>query len=129
MTSRQDSGSAKRSQNETFEVQDFILNYDSPLEEFDEESHCKQYSSPRVMKSDSQIKDKGKHHVKEDLKKESPPDWVLTLISSVKRLEQKIDITSNEVELLKKDTTKEQEIKRKKMGMKKMLNLFHELRY
>jgi len=51
------------------------------------------------------------------------------LISSVKRLEQKIDITSNEVELLKKDTAKEQEIKTKKMGKLKMLNLFHELRY
>ena len=129
MDSTQESGSAKRSKNETVKVEDFTLNYDSPLEEFDEESHCKKYSSPRVMKSDSQIKDKGKHHVKEELKKESPPDWVLTLISSVKRLEQKIDITSNEVELLKKDTTKEQEIKRKKMGMKKMLNLFRELRY
>jgi hypothetical protein len=76
MDSTQESGSAKRSKNETVKVEDFTLNYDSPLEEFDEESHCKKYSSPRVMKSDSQIKDKGKHHVKEELKKESPPDWV-----------------------------------------------------
>jgi hypothetical protein len=72
------------------------------------------------MKSDSQIRDKGKQHVKEDLKKESPPDWVLKVISSVQRLEQKVDITSNEVELLKKDTAKEQEIqtveKREKNG-------------
>jgi len=81
------------------------------------------------MKSDSQIKDTGKHNVKEQLKKGAPPDWVLTLISSVKTLEQKIDSTSNEVELLKKDTAKEQEIKTNKMGKLKMLNLFHELRY
>ena len=110
MASRQESGSAKRSKNEIVDIEDFSLNYDSPLEDFDEESHGKKYSSPWVVKSDSQIKDKGKHHVKEDLKKESPPDWVLTLISSVKRLEQKVDITSNEVELLQKDTAKEQEM-------------------
>jgi hypothetical protein len=64
MTSRQDSGSAKRLKNERFEVEDFTLNYDSPLEDFKEETHEKQYSSPRVMKSDSQTKvklmDKGK---------------------------------------------------------------------
>jgi len=39
MTSRQDSGSAKRLKNESFEVEDFTLNYDSPLEDFKEESH------------------------------------------------------------------------------------------
>jgi len=50
MTSRQDSGFAKRSKNKMFEVQDFTLNYDSPLEDFDEENHGKQYSSPRAMK-------------------------------------------------------------------------------
>jgi hypothetical protein len=38
------------SKNEMFEVQDFTLNYDSPLEDFDEENHGKQYSSPRAMK-------------------------------------------------------------------------------
>ena len=110
MASRQESGSRKRSKNETVEVEDFDLNYNTPFEEFDEESYGKQYSSPGVLKIDSQIKDKGKHHVKEDLKKESPPDWVLTLMSSAKRLEQKVDITSNEVELLQKDTAKEQEM-------------------
>jgi hypothetical protein len=64
MTSRQDSGSAKRLKNESFEVQDFTLNYNSPLEDFEEESHGKQYSSPWAMKSDSQTKvkvtDRGK---------------------------------------------------------------------
>jgi hypothetical protein len=39
MTSRQGSGSAKRLKNKLFEVQDFTLNYDSPLEDFEEESH------------------------------------------------------------------------------------------
>jgi hypothetical protein len=55
MTSRQDSGSAKRLKNEPnkpFEVEDFTLNYDSPLEDFEEETHEKQYSSPWAMKSD-----------------------------------------------------------------------------
>jgi hypothetical protein len=79
------------------------LNYDTPLEEFDEESYGKQYSSPGVLKIDSKIKDKGKHHVKENLKEESPPDWVLTLISSVKRLDQKVDNTSNEWNFLQKN--------------------------
>jgi hypothetical protein len=118
-TTRQDSGSAKRSKNETFEVEDFTLNYDSPLEEFDEESHGKQFSSPQAMKSDSQIKvkrkqqvmDKGKQQLKEAHKKESSPDWALTLMFSVKRLEQKVESTMDEVEVLKnKGTTKEQEL-------------------
>jgi hypothetical protein len=56
MTLRQDSGSAKRLKNKSFEVQDFTSNYDSPLEDFKEKSHGKQYSSPRAMKSDSQTK-------------------------------------------------------------------------
>jgi len=104
MTSRQDSGSAKRLKNESFEVQDFTLNYNSPLEDFEEESHGKQYSSPWAMKSDSQTKvkvmDKGKQQ-----DKDTP------LMSSVKRLEQKVDNTMNEVEILKKkQTTKEQEL-------------------
>ena len=71
MTSRQDSGSAKRLKNEPnklFEVEDFTLNYDSPLEDSKEESHGKQYSSPQAMKSDSQTKvkvmDKGKQQDK-----------------------------------------------------------------
>jgi hypothetical protein len=53
MTSRQDSGSAKRLKNKRFEVEDFTLNYNSPLEDFEEETHEKQYSSPQAMKSDS----------------------------------------------------------------------------
>jgi hypothetical protein len=64
MTSRQDSGSAKRLKNEPFDVEGFTLNYSSPLEDFEEETHEKQYSSPRAMKSNSQTKvkvmDKGK---------------------------------------------------------------------
>ncbi len=80
------------------------MNYNSPLEDFEEESHGKQYSSPWAMKSDSQTKvkvmDKGKQQ-----DKDTP------LMSSVKRLEQKVDNTMNEVEVLKKkETTKEQEL-------------------
>jgi hypothetical protein len=115
MTSRQDSGFAKRSKNKMFEVQDFTLNYNSPLEDFDEETHGKQHSSPWALKSDSQIKvkvmDKGKQQVKEAPKKELTPEWPLTLMSSVKRLKQKVDSTMNEAEVLKnKETTKEQEL-------------------
>ena len=67
------------------------------------------------MKSDSQIKvkvmDKGKQQVKEAQKKGSTPEWALTLMSSVKRLEQKVDSTMEEVEVLKKkEATKEQEL-------------------
>ena len=106
MTSRQDSGSAKRLKNEMFDVEDFTLNYDSPLEDFEEETDEKQYSSPRAMKSDSQTKvkvmDKGKQQDKDAPKKEATPEWVLTLMSSVKRLEQKVDSTMDEVEVLKK---------------------------
>jgi hypothetical protein len=46
MTSRQDSAFAKRLKNESFEVVDFAMNYKSPLEDFDEETHEIQYSSP-----------------------------------------------------------------------------------
>jgi len=56
MTSRQDSGSAKSLKNELFEVEDFTLKSNSPLEDFEEESHGKQYSSPWAMKSDPQTK-------------------------------------------------------------------------
>jgi hypothetical protein len=84
MTSRQDSGSAKRLKNEPnepFEVEDFTLNYDSPLEDFKEETHEKQYSSPRAMKSDSQTKvkvmDKGKQQDNNAPEKEATPEWVL----------------------------------------------------
>ena len=91
MTSRQDSGSAKRLKNEPFEVEDFTFNYDSPLEDFEEESHGKQYSSPWAMKSDSQTKvkvmDKGKQQDNDTPKKEATSEWVLTVMSSVKRFE------------------------------------------
>ncbi len=56
MTSRQDSWSAMRLKNEPFDVEDFTLNHDSPLEDFEEETHEKQYSSPQAIKSDSQTK-------------------------------------------------------------------------
>jgi len=46
MTSRQDFASAKRLKNESFEVVDFTMNYESPLEDFDEETHEQKYSSP-----------------------------------------------------------------------------------
>jgi hypothetical protein len=106
MTSRQDSASLKRLKNESFEVVDFTVNYESPLEDFDEETHEKQYSSPRAMKSDSQTKvklmDKGKHQDNDAPKKEATPEWVINLMSSVKRLEQKVDNTMDEVDALKK---------------------------
>jgi hypothetical protein len=91
------------------------LNCDSPLEDFKEETHEKQYSSPWAMKSDSQTKvkvmDKGKQQDNDALKKETTPEWVLTLMSLVKRLEQKIDNTMDEVEVLKKkETAKQQEL-------------------
>ena len=92
MTSRQDSGSAKRFKNKSFEVQDFTLNCNSPLEDFDKESLGKQYSSPQAMKSDSQTKvkvmDKGKQQDNDAPKKEATPEWVSTLMSLVKILEQ-----------------------------------------
>ena len=114
MTSRQDSGSAKRLKNESFEVVDFTVNYESPLEDFDEETHEKQYSSPRAMKSDSQTKvnlmDKGKHQDNDAPKKEATPEWVINLMSSVKRLEQKVDNTMDEVDALKKRETAKHEI-------------------
>jgi hypothetical protein len=76
MTSRQrqDSASTKRLKNESFEVVDFTLDYESPLEHFNEETHEKQYSSPRAMKSDSKTKvklmDKGNYQDIDAPKKE-----------------------------------------------------------
>ena len=46
MTSRQDSASIKRLKNESFEVVDFTVNYESPLEDYNEETHEQKYSSP-----------------------------------------------------------------------------------
>ena len=100
--------------NESFEVVDFTVDYESPLENYDEDTHEKQYSSPRDMKSDSQTKvnlmDKGKHQDNDAPKKEATPEWVLNLMSSVKRLEQKVDNNINEVEALKKKETAKHEI-------------------
>ena len=95
-------------------------------------NHELQYSPPQAMKSDSQAKvkvmDKGKQQDNDALTKEATPEWVLTFRSSIKRLEQKVDNTMDEVELLKKkETAKQQElqpvIKLEKVGMKNMLNL------
>jgi len=61
MTSRQDSASAKRLKNDSFEYVDFTVDYESPPEDFGEKTHEKQYASPRAMKSDSQTKVKLKH--------------------------------------------------------------------
>jgi hypothetical protein len=75
----------------------------------------KKVSSPTVMKSEfkvqeSESKAKGKQQVKQKHKKEAAPDRVLDLITSVMRLEQKVDSIMDEVEVLKKrDTTKEPE--------------------
>ncbi len=58
-----------------------------------------------AMKSDSQTKvklmDKGKHQDNDAPKKEATPEWVIDLMSSVKRLEQKVDNTMDEVDALK----------------------------
>ena len=84
------------------------------------------------MKSDSQTKvkvmDKGKQQDNDTPKKEATPEWVLALMSLVKRLEQKVDNMMDEVEVLKKkETAKQQELQPvlnlKKVGMNKMLIL------
>jgi len=110
MTSRQESASAKRLKNESFEVVDFTVDYEYPLEDFDEETHEKHYSFPRAMKSDSQTKVKLKHQDINAPKKEATPEWVINLMSSVKRLEQKVDNTMDEVDALKKKETAKHEI-------------------
>jgi hypothetical protein len=111
MTSRQDSASAKRSKNDSFEYVDFSVDYESPPEDFGDTTDEKQrYSSPRAMKSDSQSKVKLKHQDFGAPKKEATPEWVLNLMSSVKRLEQKVDNTMDEVDALKKKETAKHEI-------------------
>jgi hypothetical protein len=68
------------------------------------------------MKSDSQTKvklmDKGKNQGNDAPKKEATPEWVINLMSSVKRLEQKVDNTMDEVDevdaLKKKETAKQE---------------------
>jgi len=83
------------------------------------------------MKSDSQTKvklmDKGKQQDFDTPKKEATPEWVITLMSLVKRLEQKVDNTMDEVEALKKKETTKQElqpvIKLEKSEDEKMLIL------
>jgi hypothetical protein len=76
-----------RLKNEPFDVEDFTLNYDSPLEDFEEETHEKQYSSPQAIKSDSQTKvkimDKGKQQDNDAPIKEATPECVLTLMFNV----------------------------------------------
>jgi hypothetical protein len=67
------------------------------------------------MKSNSQTKvkltDKGKQQDNDEPKKEATPEWVITLMSLVKRLEKKVDNTMEEVEVLKKkQTAKQQEL-------------------
>jgi hypothetical protein len=84
MTSRQDSASAKRLKNDSFDYVDFTVDYESPPEDFGETTHEKQYSSPRAMKSDSQTKVKLKHQDIDAPKKEATPEWVIHLMYSVK---------------------------------------------
>jgi hypothetical protein len=111
MTSRQDSASAKRSKNDSFENVDFSVNYESPPEDFGDTTDEKQrYSSPWAMKSDSQSMVKLKDQDFGAPKKETTPEWVLHLMSSVKRLEQKVDNTMDEVDALKKKETAKHEI-------------------
>jgi len=62
------------------------------------------------MKSDSQSKVKLKHQDFDAPKKEATPEWVVNLMSSVKRLEQKVDNTMDEVDALKKKETAKHEI-------------------
>jgi hypothetical protein len=83
------------------------------------------------MKSDSQTKvklmDKGKQQDNNAPQKEATPEWVINLMSSVKRLEQKNDNTMDEVEALKKKETTKQElqpiIKSEKSGDEKEFDL------
>jgi hypothetical protein len=83
------------------------------------------------MKSDSQTKvklmDKGKHQDNDAPKKEATPEWVINLMSLVKRLEQKVDNTMDEVDALKKKETTKQElqpiIKSEKSGDEKDVDL------
>ncbi len=61
------------------------------------------------MKSDSQTKVNLKCQDIDAPKKEATPEWVIHLMSSVKRLEQKVDNTMDEVDALKKKETAKQE--------------------
>jgi len=73
-------------------------------------THEKQYSSPLAMKSDSQTKVKLKHQDFNAPKKEATPEWIIHLVTSVKRLEQKVDNTMDEVDALKKKETAKHEL-------------------
>jgi hypothetical protein len=83
------------------------------------------------MKSDSQTKvklmDKGKQQDNDAPKKEATPEWVINLMSPVKRLEQKVYNTMDEVEALKKKETAKQELqsvmKSEKSGDEKDVDL------
>jgi hypothetical protein len=83
------------------------------------------------MKSDSKTKvklmDKGNYQDIDAPKKEATPEWVIYLMSSVKRLEQKVDNTMDEVDALKKKETTKQElqpiIKMEKSGDEKDVDL------
>ena len=111
MTSRQESASAKRSKNDSFDNVDLSVNYESPPEDFGDTTDEKQrYSSPRAMKSGSQSMVQLKDQDFGAPKKEATPEWVLHLMSSVKRLEQKVDNTMDEVDALKKRETAKHEI-------------------
>ena len=71
--------------------------------------------------------DKGKQQDNNAPQKEATPEWVINLMSSVKRLEQKVDNTMDEVEALKKKETTKQElqpiIKAEKIGDEKEVDL------
>jgi len=62
------------------------------------------------MKSDSQTKVKLKHQDFNAPKKEATPEWIIHLVTSVKRLEQKVDNTMDEVDALKKKETAKHEL-------------------
>ncbi len=97
--------------NDSFEYVDFSVDYESPPEDFGETTDEKQrYSSPRAMKSGSQSMVQLKDQDFGAPKKETAPEWVLHLMSSVKRLEQKVDNNIYEVEALKKKETAKHEI-------------------
>jgi hypothetical protein len=97
--------------NDSFEYVDFSVDYESPPEDFGETTDEKQwYSSPRAMKSDSQSKVKLKPQDFDAPKKEATPEWVVNLMSSVKRLEQKVDNTMDEEDAFKKKETTKHEI-------------------
>jgi hypothetical protein len=52
-----------------------------------------------IKVQETEFKDKGKHEVKEQNKNEGPPGWCAEFMQMVKRIEQKVDTTMEEVDV------------------------------